>query len=99
MESRVASAAIPVANANPSVPPGGTDGFAFATGMAAEATLLSIFGPGDHLIVHDDLYGGTYRLLVEVVKSKGVALDFVNLRDLDALREAIRPETSAIWIE
>ena len=46
---------------------GGTRGFAFATGMAAEATLLASFSAGDHLLVHDDLYGGTYRLLVSVV--------------------------------
>lgn len=78
---------------------GGTHGFAFATGMAAEATVLALFKPGDHLIVHDDLYGGSYRLLVTVLGEKGVALDFVNLRDLDALRAAIRPETRAIWTE
>lgn len=77
----------------------GTAGFAFGTGMAAEATLLSMFGPGDHLIVHDDLYGGTYRLLVSVVAEKGVEIEFVNLRDIDALSAAIRPQTKAIWIE
>lgn len=78
---------------------GGTRGFAFATGMAAEATLLEMFGPGDHLIIHDDLYGGTYRLLAQVIRKNGVHLDFVNLRDLDALRRAIRKDTRAIWIE
>src|SRR5208337_5228852 len=41
----------------------GTHGFAFATGMAAEATLATMFEPGDHMVVHNDLYGGTYRLL------------------------------------
>src|SRR5512138_1543722 len=45
----------------------GTAGFAFGTGMAAEATALMMFKQGDHLIIHDDLYGGTYRLLVSVV--------------------------------
>lgn len=78
---------------------GGRFGFAFATGMAAEAAVLSLFGPGDHLIIHDDLYGGTYRLLTGVIQQKGVAVDFVNLRDLEALRVAIRTETRAIWIE
>lgn len=77
----------------------GTAGFAFATGMAAELTVLTMFAPGDHLIIHDDLYGGTYRLLVSVVAEKGVKLDFVNLRDTDAVRAAIRPETKAIWLE
>lgn len=78
---------------------GGTHGFAFATGMAAEATALMLFNQGDHLIVHDDLYGGTYRLLVSVLAQKGVGCEFVNLRDVDAVRNAVRKETKAIWIE
>ncbi len=78
---------------------GGTYGFVFATGMAAEATILELYGPGDRLIVHDDLYGGTYRLLVNVTSKHGVQVDFVNLRDLEALRRAIRPNTRAIWTE
>ena len=78
---------------------GGTNGYAFATGMAAEATALGIFSAGDHLIIHDDLYGGTYRLLTKVVASHGITLDFVNLRNLDALRKAIKPNTKLIWTE
>ncbi len=78
---------------------GGTHGFVFATGMAAETTVLELYGPGDHLIVHDDLYGGTYRLLVNVTSKHGVQVDFVNLRDLEALRRSIRPNTRAIWTE
>ncbi len=78
---------------------GGTDGFVFATGMAAETTILEMYGPGDHLIVHDDLYGGTYRLLVNVTQKHGVDVEFVNLRELDLLRKAIRPGTKAVWTE
>jgi len=78
---------------------GGTAGFVFSTGMAAETTVLEMYGPGDHLIVHDDLYGGTYRLLVNVTRKHGVEVDFVNLRDLDLLRKAIRPNTKAVWTE
>lgn len=78
---------------------GGTAGYAFATGMAAEAAVLEMFECGDHLIIHDDLYGGTWRLLATVVAKHGIALDFVNLRDLDALRKAITPNTQAIWTE
>jgi cystathionine gamma-lyase len=78
---------------------GGTHGFAFATGMAAIATMLAHFSAGDHLIVHDDLYGGTYRLLTGVVAEKGIGIDFVNLRDLGAVEAARRPETKGIWIE
>jgi cystathionine gamma-lyase len=78
---------------------GGRYGFAFATGMAAEATVLTLYGAGEHLIVHDDLYGGTYRLLVDVFKKNGIEVDFVNLRQLDMLQKAIRPNTKAIWLE
>lgn len=78
---------------------GGTAGFAFSTGMAATATALWSFDAGDHLIVHDDLYGGTYRLLTSVVAEKGISVDFVNLRDTAALEAAITPATKAIWIE
>lgn len=78
---------------------GGTRGFAFATGMAAEATVLMMFEAGDHLVVHDDLYGGTYRLLVSTLQNKGLQIDFVNLRDLSAAAAALRPNTRAMWLE
>jgi cystathionine gamma-lyase len=78
---------------------GAAHGYAFATGMAAEATFLALYGPGDHIIVHDDLYGGTYRLLTTVIAEKGVDVEFVNLRDLDAIRAAIGPRTKLIWLE
>ncbi len=78
---------------------GGTQGFAFATGMAAETTVLHLLGPADHLIVHDDLYGGTYRLIVTLLRERGIAVDFVNLRDLAALEAALRPNTRMIWTE
>jgi len=78
---------------------GGTHGFAFGTGMAAEATLLSSFGAGDHLLVHDDLYGGTYRLITSVFAKHGIEVDFVNMRDLEALRKAFKPNTRALWTE
>ena len=78
---------------------GGTRGFAFGTGMAAEATVLQLFKTGDHLIVHDDLYGGTYRLLQTLGELHGLKIQYVNLRDLNALRAAIRPATRLIWIE
>ena len=77
---------------------GGTHGFAFATGMAAETTLTAMFEPGDHMVVHNDLYGGTYRLLATLGERR-IAVDYVDLRDLDAVRAALRPSTRAIWIE
>lgn len=78
---------------------GGTRGFAFATGMAAEATALMLFKSGDRLIVHSDLYGGTYRLLETVFRDKGISADYVDLRDLDALAEALKEPAAGIWIE
>jgi cystathionine gamma-lyase len=76
----------------------GPAGFAFGTGMAAETTLLMLFKPGEHLIIHNDLYGGTYRLL-GVLEERGIAVEYVDLRDEGAVRAAIRPATRAIWIE
>ncbi len=78
---------------------GGIRGFAYGTGMAAEVSALALLSAGDHIIVHNDLYGGTYRLLVNVTAKSGVEVEFVNLRDLDALRDAIRPNTKLIWTE
>ncbi|MCL4499312.1 MAG: PLP-dependent aspartate aminotransferase family protein, partial [Chloroflexi bacterium] len=58
-----------------------------------------LLAAGEHIIVHDDLYGGTYRLLVSVLARHGVEVQFLNLRDLDALRVAIKPNTKLIWTE
>ncbi len=78
---------------------GGTRGFAFGTGMAAVATAAALLETGDHVIVHNDLYGGTYRLITEVTAKKGVEVSFVDLRDLDALANTIRGNTRLIWTE
>ncbi len=78
---------------------GGKRGFAFASGMAAEATLLLCFSAGDHFIVSDEMYGGTYRLFMDVLANKGFAVDLMDLRDLEAVEKAVRPETKLIWIE
>jgi len=78
---------------------GGTRGFAFGTGMAAVATALALLKSGDHVIVHNDLYGGTYRLVTEVTAKNGVEVTFVDLRDLGALANAIKENTRLIWTE
>jgi len=78
---------------------GGAYGFAFGTGMAAETTALALLSAGDHIIVHDDLYGGTYRLCKTVIARQGVDVQFVNLRDLATLKSAIKPHTKLIWTE
>ncbi len=78
---------------------GGTAGFAFATGMAAETTLLMMFEAGDSIVVHNDLYGGTYRLFQTVFESKRICARYVDLRDLAALRSALAAKPKAVWIE
>lgn len=78
---------------------GGAAAAAFATGMAAEATILAMFGQGDHLVVHNDLYGGTYRLIHDVIRKNGVAVDYVDMRDIEGLRGALRENTRGIWAE
>jgi len=79
---------------------GASSAVAFGSGMAAETTLLlAIVRPGDHVVLPDDVYGGTYRLLAQVLAEWGIAFDTVDLTDLDALRGAIRKETRAVWLE
>lgn len=77
----------------------GAAGFAFATGMAAETTLLMLFSAGDTVVVHNDLYGGTYRLFQSVFASKQIHADYVDLRDFAALRGALGKGAKAVWIE
>ncbi|MDH3920651.1 MAG: PLP-dependent aspartate aminotransferase family protein, partial [Rhodospirillales bacterium] len=78
----------------------GTAGFAFASGMAATATVLELLESGSHVVAMDDLYGGTYRLFENVRrKSAGLDFSFVDMTDLAALESAIRPETRLIWVE
>ncbi|XVQ84938.1 cystathionine gamma-synthase [Microbispora siamensis] len=79
---------------------GGVRGLAFASGLAAEDTLLrTVCKPGDHVVIPDDAYGGTYRLFSRVLEPWGVSFDPVPLGDLDAVRAAVRPSTKAIWVE
>jgi cystathionine gamma-lyase len=78
----------------------GTRGFAFASGMAATATVLELLDHGAHVVAGDDLYGGTYRLFTRVrERSAGLAASYVDMRDRAALAAAIRPETRMIWVE
>lgn len=78
----------------------GAKGLAFASGMAAVATILELLSPGDHVIACDDLYGGTYRLFENVKKnSAGINFSFVNFNDANLVTNAIRPETKLIWVE
>ena len=78
---------------------GGTAGFAFATGMAAETTFLMMFSSGDNIVVHDDLYGGTYRLFESVFATKQIRAQYVDLRNIPKLRSALAAGPKAVWIE
>ncbi len=78
---------------------GGAHALCFASGMAAEATLLLTLGPGDHVLLPDDVYGGTYRLLARVLAGWGVRFDTADMTDLEAFRAAVREETRVVWVE
>lgn len=71
----------------------------FSSGMAAEATFFYLLKPGDHVVLGDDVYGGTYRLLSKVLVGWGIEFDTVDLNDHEALRKAIRDETRVVWAE
>jgi cystathionine gamma-lyase len=79
---------------------GGAAGYAFASGLAASATILELLDSGSHIIAMHDLYGGSYRLLENVRKrSAGHDVSFVDLTDTAALEAAIRPNTRLLWVE
>lgn len=77
----------------------GTNGFAFASGLAAISTVLSLFNAGDELVVSNDVYGGTFRLLDKVFTRFGIKYTQVNTSDLDAVKKAINGNVKAIYIE
>lgn len=77
----------------------GTAGFAFASGSAAIMTVFSLFSAGDHIIVGDDVYGGTFRLLNQVLSRLGITFTVVDTRDLTAVTAALTPATKAIYLE
>jgi len=78
---------------------GGKAGFAFATGMAAETTVMHLLKQGDHVISQEDLYGGTYRLFENVMRNFGIEFTFVRMDSKDEIEAAIKPNTRMIWIE
>jgi len=78
---------------------GGKAGSAFATGMAAETTVMHLLKQGDHVISQEDLYGGTYRLFESVMKTFGLEFTFLSMDDQDEIEAAVKPNTRMIWIE
>ncbi|MGZ9059987.1 MAG: trans-sulfuration enzyme family protein [Burkholderiaceae bacterium] len=78
----------------------GAQAYAFASGMAAIATVLETLDAGSHIVAGDDLYGGTYRLFERVRKrSAGHAFTFVDMSNIEQLTAALRPETKMVWVE
>ena len=79
---------------------GGIRGLAFASGMAATATLLELLDSGAHVVAGDDLYGGTFRLFHRVrERSAGLSFTFAPLDEPDGLERAMRPDTRLVWVE
>lgn len=78
---------------------GGARGLAFASGMAALTTLFLHFSAGDHLLVSQDLYGGTYRVLEQIFAKLGLAADYVDTTDSAAVAAAVTPQTKALLVE
>lgn len=77
----------------------GCRGFAFSSGMAAITTVLSLFKNGDHIIMTEDPYGGTYRLLEKVFLGFGISVSYVDTSSIKLIKEAILPETKVIFCE
>lgn len=77
----------------------GERGFLFSTGMAAISSVLLTFGQGDHLLVSKEVYGGTYRLLNDILPRFGINHSFVDFSDLSAIENSIKKETKAVYIE
>ncbi|HEY6485416.1 MAG TPA: cystathionine gamma-synthase [Candidatus Cybelea sp.] len=72
---------------------------AFSSGMAATSAVINLLSSGDHVVVGDDLYGGTYRLFERVFARYGLEFTYVDMRDLAAVASAVRPNTKLFWIE
>lgn len=78
---------------------GGKKGFAFSTGMAAIDAVAKLLLKGDHIILSDDLYGGTYRLFEEIYKIYGIETTFADTTDIEEIKKLIKENTKAIFIE
>ncbi|MGG7143267.1 aminotransferase class I/II-fold pyridoxal phosphate-dependent enzyme [Clostridium nigeriense] len=78
---------------------GGSYGFAFSSGIAAISSVISIFSSGDHLIVAEDVYGGTYRAVTKLFNRFNIEFTFVNTNNIENIKSAIKKNTKAIYLE
>jgi cystathionine beta-lyase len=77
----------------------GTRGFAFSSGMAAISTAFLLLSQGEHVIISEDVYGGTYRVVTEILTRYGIEYTFVDMTNVNAVRQAVRPNTKLFYIE
>lgn len=77
----------------------GKYGLSFSSGLAAEHAIFSVLKPGDHVIVPEDMYGGTYRLIKEILEPVNIKFTFTDFTDLKLIQEAFLPTTKMVWIE
>ncbi|MBJ7671733.1 trans-sulfuration enzyme family protein [Weissella confusa] len=77
----------------------GTDGFAFSSGMAAIHATMSLLKAGDHIVMANDVYGGTFRLVNRIMDELGIKFTAVDTADSDALKAAMTPETKMVYLE
>lgn len=78
---------------------GGIRGFAFSSGQAANMAVFSLLNPGEHVILSDDIYGGTFRIVGDVFGKYGIGHTYVDMSDLEAVKAAIRPATKMFFVE
>ncbi len=78
---------------------GGRYGLAFASGLAATDTVLHLFGPGDHILAGNDVYGGTFRLFDKILRRYGLEFSYVDTADPANVADALRPNTRLVWLE
>ncbi|WP_438347267.1 trans-sulfuration enzyme family protein [Paenibacillus sp. FA6] len=78
---------------------GGVRGFAYASGMAAISSTFMMLSSGDHMIVTEDVYGGTYRLLTSILNRHGIESTFVDMTDIEQVKNALKPNTKAVYME
>ncbi|MEA2572801.1 MAG: cystathionine gamma-synthase [Chloroflexia bacterium] len=77
----------------------GKHGLAFASGMGAETTIMYLFSPGDHVLVSNDVYGGTYRLFDKILQAYGLQFSYIDMTEPESVRRHMRDNTKAVWIE
>ncbi|WP_066370459.1 cystathionine beta-lyase [Neobacillus fumarioli] len=78
---------------------GGVKGFAFSSGMAAISTAFLLLSAGDHVVITEDVYGGTYRMVTEVLSRLGIEYTFVDMTELNEVKQAIQPNTKLLYVE